>query len=66
MVAFLFHRFPYQLEPSTLRTLFLEHSASVINKVKIFPSLLPLSSLTNYLFEPVNLTKFLEPVSGDF
>jgi len=66
IVGFLFHRFPYQLEPSTLRTLFLEYSFSFINKVKLFPSLLPVYSQINYLFEPVDLTNLLESVTQDF
>ena len=66
IIAFLYHRFAYQLEPSILRTLFLEHSASVINKIKVLPSFLPQLFDNNYSIDfSEGLAHSYTPISVD-
>jgi len=66
VIGFLYHRFTYQLEPSTLRTLFLEHSASVIGKIKVLPSLLPQLFDNNYFIDlEGGLAHSYTPISVD-
>jgi len=54
IIAFLYHRFPYQLEPSYIKILFLEFADLVLAKIKKIPSFLPQRSLKSNLLQPFN------------